>query len=80
MGTALVKNGVLTRVSRRIIKVFHRVCQRTIVMYKHWPSRKDRVSSVADLVHRITGLRYIREFSLCIMHSDAEFKIRKIQY
>ena len=33
-------------------------------MYKHWPSRKDRVSSVADLVHRITGLRYIREFSL----------------
>ena len=34
-------------------------------MYKHWPSRKDRVSSVADLVHRITGLRYIREFFLC---------------
>ena len=40
-------------------------CQRTIVMYKHWPSRKDRVSSVADLVHRITRLRYIREFFLC---------------
>ena len=34
-------------------------------MYKHWPSRKDRVSLVADLVHRITGLRYIREFFLC---------------
>ena len=34
-------------------------------MYKHWPSRKDRVSSVADLVHRITGLRYKREFFLC---------------
>ena len=34
-------------------------------MYKHWPSRKDRVSSVADLVHRITRLRYIREFFLC---------------
>ena len=36
-------------------------------MYKHWPSRKDRVSSEADLVHRITGLRYIREFFLCII-------------
>ena len=50
-------------------------------MYKHWPSRKDRVSSVADLVHRITGLRYIREFFLCLPHyvrtyGTARFKIQ----
>ena len=47
-------------------------------MYKHWPSRKDRVSSVADLVHRITGLRYIREFFLCKkMNISVQCKLAK---